>query len=104
MVVEDVAIIGDVLVVNGTILDFVVVSAVVFVRVAVIVIGEIWIVEAEVLLVTGIAVDFVDCMVVRSGAYYVSVEVLIVNIDVVVFVAVALIAVVDYLAFVEKLK
>lgn len=41
MVVEDVAIIGEVLVVNGTILDIVVVSTVVFVRVAVVVVGEI---------------------------------------------------------------
>lgn len=41
MVVEDVAIIGEVLVVHGTILDFVVESTVVFVRAAVVVVGEI---------------------------------------------------------------
>lgn len=41
MVVEDVAIIGEVLVVHGTILDFVVESTVVFVRVVVVVVGEI---------------------------------------------------------------
>lgn len=41
MVVEDVAIIGEVLVVHGTILDFVVESTVVFVRVAVVVVAEI---------------------------------------------------------------
>ena len=41
MVVEDVAIIGEVLVFHGTILDFVVESTVVFVRVAVVVVGEI---------------------------------------------------------------
>lgn len=43
-------------------------------------------------------------MVVLSRADYVSVAVLIVNRDVVVFVAVALVAVVDYVVFVEKLK
>ena len=41
MVVEDVAIIGEVLVVHGTILDFVVESTVVFVRVVVVVVGDI---------------------------------------------------------------
>ena len=41
MVVEDVAIIGEVSVVHGTILDFVVESTVVFVRVVVVVVGEI---------------------------------------------------------------
>ena len=40
MVVEDVAIIDEVLVVHGTILDFVVESTVVFVRVVVVVVGE----------------------------------------------------------------
>ena len=104
VVVEDVAIIGEVLVVHRTILDFVVESTVVFVRVAVVVVGEIWIVEADVVRVTGIAVDFVDCMVVLSGADYVSVTVLIVNRDVAVFVGVGLVAVVDYVVFVEKLK
>lgn len=104
VVVEDVAIIGEVLVVHGTILDFAVESTVVFVRVAVVVVAEIWIVETDVVRVTGIAVDFVDCMVVLSGADYVSVTVLIVNRDVAVFVGVALVAVVDYVVFVEKLK
>ena len=43
-------------------------------------------------------------MVVLSGADYVSVAVLIVNRDVVVFVGAALVAVVDYVVFVEKFK
>lgn len=43
-------------------------------------------------------------MVVLSGADYVSVIVLIVNRDVAVFVGVALVAVADYVVFVEKLK
>lgn len=43
-------------------------------------------------------------MVVLSRADYVSVTVLIVNRDVAVFVGVALVAVVDYVVFVEKLK
>ena len=43
-------------------------------------------------------------MVVLSGADYVSVTVLIVNRDVAVFFGVALVAVVDYVVFVEKLK
>ena len=43
-------------------------------------------------------------MVVLSGADYVSVAVLIVNRDFVVFVGVALVAVVDYVVFVEKLE
>ena len=43
-------------------------------------------------------------MVVLSGADYVSVSVLIVIRDVVVFAEVASVAVVDYVVFVEKLK
>ena len=41
VVVEDVTVIGEVLVVDGTVLEFVVVSVVVFVGVVVVVVGEI---------------------------------------------------------------